>query len=61
MKLGFDLTIEQTQKLSLTPELIQAIQILQFNNQELETYVQEQVLTNPVLETEHDKGVVTKQ
>ena len=27
MKLGYDLTIEQTQKLALTPELIQAIQI----------------------------------
>ena len=35
IKLGFDLTIEQTQKLVMTPELIQAIQILQFNTQEL--------------------------
>lgn len=34
----------------MTPELIQAIQILQFNSQELDSYVQEQVLTNPVLE-----------
>lgn len=51
MKLGHDLTIEQTQKLALTPELIQAIQILQFNNQELDGYVQEQLLINPVLES----------
>ena len=51
MKLGYDLTIEQTQKLVMTPELIQAIQILQFNTQELTSYVQEQLLTNPVLET----------
>ncbi len=51
MKLGYDLTIEQTQKLVMTPELIQAIQILQFNAQELDTYVEEQLLTNPVLET----------
>ena len=50
MRLGYDLTIEQTQKLVMTPELIQAIQILQFNTQELESYVQEQILTNPVLE-----------
>jgi len=50
MKLGYDLTIEQTQKLVMTPELIQAIQILQFNTQELDTYVQEQLLINPVLE-----------
>ena len=34
----------------MTPELIQAIQILQFNTQELEVYVQEQLLINPVLE-----------
>ena len=35
----------------MTPELIQAIQILQFNTQELESYVEEQLLTNPILET----------
>lgn len=50
MKLGYDLTIEQSQKLVMTPELIQAIQILQFNTQELETFVEEQLLTNPILE-----------
>lgn len=50
MRLGYDLTIEQTQKLVMTPELIQAIQILQFNTQDLDNYVQEQLLVNPVLE-----------
>ena len=49
MKLGYDLTIEQQQKLVMTPELIQAIQILQFNTQELDSYVEEQLLVNPVL------------
>ena len=44
VKLGFDLTIEQSQKLVMTPELIQAIQILQFSTQELDAYVQEQLL-----------------
>lgn len=44
------MTIEQTQKLVMTPELIQAIQILQFNTQELDAYIQEQLLINPVLE-----------
>ncbi|MDR2089477.1 MAG: RNA polymerase factor sigma-54 [Clostridiales Family XIII bacterium] len=52
MKLGYDLTIEQSQKLVMTPELIQAIQILQFNTQELDAYVDEQLLTNPILEAE---------
>ena len=50
MKLGYNLTIEQAQKLVMTPELIQAIQILQFNTQELDAYVEEQLLVNPVLE-----------
>lgn len=50
MRLGYDLTIEQQQKLVMTPELIQAIQILQFNTQELDQYIQEQLLVNPVLE-----------
>jgi len=50
MRLGYDLTIEQSQKLVMTPELIQAIQILQFNTQELDTYVEEQLLINPILE-----------
>lgn len=52
MKLGYELTIEQSQKLVMTPELIQAIQLLQFNTQELEVYVQEELLVNPVLERE---------
>ncbi len=56
MRLGYDLTIEQTQKLVMTPELIQAIQILQFNTQELETYVEEQLLTNPILEVMSQDG-----
>ncbi len=51
MRLGYDLTIEQSQKLVMTPELIQAIKILQFNTQELESYVEEQLLANPILET----------
>ncbi len=55
MRLDYDLVIEQSQKLKMTPELIQGIQILQFNTQELEHYVQEQILANPVLEIE-DKG-----
>jgi RNA polymerase sigma-54 factor len=53
MKLGYDLTIEQSQKLVMTPELIQAIQILQFNTQELDAYIDEQLLTNPILEAEN--------
>ncbi len=50
MKLSYDLTLEQTQKLTMTPELIQAIRILQYNSQELTDYVQKEILENPVLD-----------
>ena len=49
MKLSYGLTIEQTQKLTMTPELIQAIRILQFNTQELDNFVQGELMENPVL------------
>ena len=50
MKLGYDLVIEQAQKLSLTPELIQSIQILQLSNYDLIEYVKSQLVENPILE-----------
>ena len=50
MRLGFNLNIEQTQKLVMTPELKQAIQILQFNSQELDQFIGDQILANPVIE-----------
>lgn len=50
MRLGFDLTLEQTQKLVMTPELRQAIQILQFSNQELWEYIEQQMEANPFLD-----------
>lgn len=53
MRLGYDLTIEQTQKLTMTPELIQAIQILQYNSQELEDFVSKEIMENPILEMDN--------
>lgn len=50
MKIGYELVLEQSQKLVMTPELIQAIKILQFTSQELEVYVADQLMANPVLE-----------
>ena len=50
MKLGYDLVIEQAQKLSLTPELIQSIQILQLSNFDLIEYVKSELVENPILE-----------
>lgn len=50
MRLGYGLNLEQTQKLMMTPELRQAITILQLSALELSTYVEEQLLENPLLD-----------
>lgn len=50
MKMNFHLNLSQTQKLVMTPELKQAIEILQFNALELNEFVNEELLNNPVLE-----------
>lgn len=50
MKNTFELKIEQTQKLQMTPGLLQAIRILQYNSQELAEHIHEELLSNPVLE-----------
>lgn len=50
MRLSYGLSLEQTQKLIMTPELRQAITILQLSALELTTYVDQQILENPLLE-----------
>ncbi len=55
MRLGFNLTMQQTQKLIMTPELRQAIKLLQFNSQELWEYIDTQIEVNPLLEVEADR------
>ncbi|MHB1406305.1 MAG: RNA polymerase factor sigma-54 [Desulfitobacteriaceae bacterium] len=56
MRLGYGLNLEQTQKLIMTPELRQAIAILQLSALELSTYVDEQLLENPLLEVQEDSS-----
>lgn len=55
MKMGFELNLSQTQKLIMTPELRQAIQILQFNNVELMEFIDKQLEVNPFLESTDNK------
>lgn len=52
MRLGFDLALQQTQKLVMTPELRQAIKLLQFNSNELREYLETQMESNPLIEME---------
>lgn len=51
MKLSYDLTLEQSQKLIMTPELRQAIELLQFNSLELKDYIANELEANPMLES----------
>lgn len=52
MRLGFDLQMQQTQRLIMTPELRQAIAVLQLPVVELVDFIQEELLENPCLESE---------
>lgn len=56
MKMGFELNLTQTQKLIMTPELRQAIQILQYNNVELMEFIYKQLEVNPFLESVDHKN-----
>ncbi len=55
MGLGPSLTIRQSQQLVLTPQLTQAIKLLQLSNLELEAYIAEEISKNPLLEARSDE------
>ncbi|WP_158279455.1 RNA polymerase factor sigma-54 [Falsochrobactrum shanghaiense] len=47
------------QTLAVTPQLIQSVQVLQFNSQELSDYVKEQSERNPLIRISPDSATVT--
>lgn len=55
MDLKMDINIEQRQELIMTPKLQMAIKLLQFSSLELEEYLDEELLENPILEKEDKK------
>ncbi len=55
MKLDFSLQMQQVQKLLMTPQLKQAIKILQMPAFELQEYIQQRIEENPVLEVVEDE------
>ena len=55
MGLGPSLSIRQSQQLVLTPQLTQAIKLLQLSNLELEAYIAEELSKNPLLESRSDE------
>ena len=52
MNLNYGLRLEQSQKLIMTPELRQAIKILQLSSVELTQYVNQVITENPLIEIE---------
>lgn len=52
--MGYDLTLEQQQKLVMTPELKLALKILQLPAVELDELIGQEIETNPVLDIEDD-------
>lgn len=57
MRVGYGLHVEQTQKLIMTPELRQAITVLQLSSLELEVYIEQQMQENPLLELEEEEEI----
>jgi RNA polymerase sigma-54 factor len=55
MGLGPSLSLRQSQQLVLTPQLAQAIKLLQLSNLELESYIAEELSKNPLLEGRSDE------
>jgi RNA polymerase sigma-54 factor len=53
--LGPSLSIRQSQALVLTPQLTQAIKLLQLSNLELEAFIAEELSKNPLLEVRSDE------
>ena len=56
MALGPRLELRQSQALVMTPQLQQAIKLLQMNNLELNLYVDQELEQNPLLELEENDG-----
>ena len=55
MRMGYGLNVEQSQKLIMTPELRQAITVLQLSSLELSTYIEQQFEENPLLELKEEE------
>lgn len=64
MRLSYGMKLEQTQKLIMTPELRQAIMVLQMSAIDLAQYVENAMLENPLLEVteeEHEEPPTSEE
>ncbi len=55
MRISNEIKLEQTQKLVMTPELQQAITLLQFSALELSSYLENELMENPVIELDNSE------
>lgn len=56
MKYSQELSMKQTQSLALTPEMRQSLSVLQMSCTELEEFLNQEMMENPLLEIDEDKG-----
>ncbi|GAI14308.1 unnamed protein product, partial [marine sediment metagenome] len=56
-----ELLLTQKQKLILTPQLYQAINILQLNLVELKDLIDEELVDNPLLEVKQETGSIIEK
>ena len=61
MQLTPSLNIKQRQSLVMTPQLQQAIKLLQMTNLDLSKYLEEQTFENPFLETDDNKSTLPNE
>lgn len=61
MALSQRLDLRQSQSLVMTPQLQQAIKLLQFSNNELSEFIDEELVKNPLLERDEGEGSVTQE
>ena len=57
MQISQNLKLNQSQSLVMTPQLQQAIKLLQLNNLELSNYIEEEIEKNPFLERKNKNDI----
>ncbi len=55
VKISLVQNIKQTQRMALTPQLLKAIKLLELNNIDLDNYLEQEILENPLLEKINDE------
>ena len=64
-KISLIQNVKQSQKMALTPQLLKAIKLLELNNIDLDNYLEQEVLENPLLEkvsgSEHSEEIIKNE